>query len=133
MSLKLILKGQSIHPPYLSAHVRNSRQETGMSSAILAIFYHVVRRGSLKVFFSSFLWLFKLIIRWMFRKDDHRNSPDSLSVSKQPKSWYRCSVCGTTSRKTPDRKFFRFPKDPIRSKQWAPACSNQDLLNIITN
>ncbi|XP_035230409.1 52 kDa repressor of the inhibitor of the protein kinase-like [Stegodyphus dumicola] len=65
----------------------------------------------------------------MFRKDDHRNSPDSLSVSKQPKSWYRCCVCGTTSRKTPDRKFFRFPKDPIRSKQWAAACSNQDLLN----
>lgn len=39
----------------------------------------------------------------------------------------QCAAAGCTSRKSDREPLFRFPRDPIKSKQWAESCQRPDL------
>ncbi|XP_035223975.1 uncharacterized protein LOC118196615 [Stegodyphus dumicola] len=66
----------------------------------------------------------------MINEDNPTRREREWLKNSSPKSYVRCVACNANSWYFPERKFFRFPKDPERSKEWAIACGKRFLLDM---
>nr|XP_042906470.1 uncharacterized protein LOC107450749 isoform X1 [Parasteatoda tepidariorum] len=63
--------------------------------------------------------------------DTHFRTKEIRKISKRKKvTWHKCHVCQATSAKFKDRRFFRFPSDIERCKEWIEILKMTQLQSV---